>query len=177
MDRAEAIKELTQWCDQMKSHGVPNYGKKLTALDLAIEALLADTVHKPDYSYEAGMVRRLKEWQESDKAIQGDAESATTTDCISRQQAVEAVTKTIRDKFSFADWYEQLLETGLEIENLIKELPPVTPTERTGEWVNSKGEPVDDRYSVYCSRCKAWSEYRDIYCGNCGAKMGGDDNE
>lgn len=141
-------------------------------------------------------------------------------DCISRQQVVEAVTNTIREKFSLADWYEQLVETGLEIENLIKELPPVTPTvsedcisreymlklqrelhgwmpndkshelwqkikdapsvtptERTGEWVNSKGEPVDDRYSVYCSRCKAWSEYRDIYCGNCGAKMGGNYNE
>lgn len=101
----------------------------------------------------------------------------TTNDCISRKQAIEAVTNTIREKFSLADWYEQLVETGLEIENLIKELPPVTPTERIGEWVDSKGEPVDDNYSVYCSRCKAWSEYRDIYCGNCGAKMGGDDNE
>ena len=39
MDRGEAIQELKQWRDQMKSHGVPDYGKKLTALDLAIEAL------------------------------------------------------------------------------------------------------------------------------------------
>ena len=117
----------------------------------------------------------LNTWFDADEIeALGQTESE---DCISRQQAVEAVTNTIREKFSLADWYEQLVETGLEIENLIKELPPVTPTERTGEWVNSKGEPVDDRYSVYCSRCKAWSEYRDIYCGNCGAKMGGDDNE
>ena len=202
MDRAEAIKELTQWRDQMKSHGVPNYGKKLTALDLAIEALLADTVHKPDYSYEAGMVRRLKEWQELDKAIQGDAESATTNlydvqlakdllgiseeaekfqlseetstnDCISRQQTIEA----------FCDDCRGLKPVQCEhwdkckSQKVLRSLPPATPPERTGEWVNSKGEPVDDRYSVYCSRCKAWSEYRDIYCGNCGAKMGGDDNE
>ena len=162
----------------------------------------------------------LEEWQEIDRMVQGVAESATTTDCISRKDAIEVVTRAIRDKFSLADWYEQLLEAGEEIEALIESLPPVaskpvtdcisrqqvtdeikrwrgyldedmierintrmnmlppvTPTERTGEWVNSKGEPVNDRYSVYCSRCKAWSEYRDIYCGNCGAKMGGDDNE
>ena len=39
MTRQEAIRELKQWRDQMKSHGVPDYGKKLIALDLAIEAL------------------------------------------------------------------------------------------------------------------------------------------
>ena len=54
-------------------------------------------------------------------------------DCISRQQAVEAVTNTIREKFSLADWYEQLVETGLEIENLIESLSPVTPTEQNEE--------------------------------------------
>ena len=31
------------------------------ALRMAIEALSAEAVHKPDYSYEADMVRRLKE--------------------------------------------------------------------------------------------------------------------
>lgn len=39
MTRQEAIRELKQWRDQMKSHGVPDYGKKLISLDLAIEAL------------------------------------------------------------------------------------------------------------------------------------------
>lgn len=31
------------------------------AIDMAIDALSAEAVHKPDYSYEADMVRRLKE--------------------------------------------------------------------------------------------------------------------
>jgi rubrerythrin len=31
------------------------------AVDMAIEALSAEVVHKPDYSYEADMVRRMKE--------------------------------------------------------------------------------------------------------------------
>lgn len=39
MTREEAIKELTEWCEQMKSHGVPEYGMKYMALGMAIEAL------------------------------------------------------------------------------------------------------------------------------------------
>jgi len=35
--------------------------KLADAFDMAIEALSAEVVHKPDYSYEADMVRRLKE--------------------------------------------------------------------------------------------------------------------
>lgn len=43
--------------------------------------------------------------------------------------------------------------------------------EEEGEWVNEKGIPVPDQHAVYCSRCQSWSEYRDNYCGNCGARM------
>ena len=39
MTREEAIHELTEWREQMKNHGVPNWSAKLNALDMAIEAL------------------------------------------------------------------------------------------------------------------------------------------
>lgn len=39
MTREEALKELAEWREQMKNHGVPDYGKKLMALGVAIEAL------------------------------------------------------------------------------------------------------------------------------------------
>lgn len=66
MTREEAIYELqedkrlyeTEVCHA--GDGSPD-GRLLEALDMAIEALQAEAVHKPDYSYEAGMVRRLKE--------------------------------------------------------------------------------------------------------------------
>ena len=47
----------------------------------------------------------------------------------------------------------------------------------TGEWVSEDGTPSGAAYSVYCSRCGQWSEYRGFFCLWCGAKMGGDVNE
>ena len=44
----------------------------------------------------------------------------------------------------------------------------------TGEWVSEDGTPSGASYSVYCSRCGQWSEYRGLFCLWCGAKMGGD---
>lgn len=44
----------------------------------------------------------------------------------------------------------------------------------TGEWVSEDGTPSEASYSVYCSRCGQWSEYRGFFCLWCGAKMGGD---
>lgn len=46
----------------------------------------------------------------------------------------------------------------------------------TGEWVDAKGTPTNEMYSVNCSECGEWSEYRTNYCGACGCYMGGEDN-
>ncbi len=42
---------------------------------------------------------------------------------------------------------------------------------RHGKWVGGDGKPKMDGFSVYCSSCGKWSEYRTRYCGECGAKM------
>ena len=42
---------------------------------------------------------------------------------------------------------------------------------KRGHWTDEAGKPSDEQYSLYCSECKAWSEYRDRYCPNCGARM------
>lgn len=46
---------------------------------------------------------------------------------------------------------------------------------RHGKWIDG-----DDSWvlgAVTCSRCGAWSETATKYCGNCGAKMKGADDE
>ena len=90
----------------------------------------------------------LEEWQELDKVIQGIAESATITDCISRQQTIDACI------------------------DLLENLPPVVTTERKGKWeyiINSIGEVV-----CVCSECKMPRQQGYLsFCGNCGAKMCG----
>ena len=47
---------------------------------------------------------------------------------------------------------------------------------KRGHWTNEAGKPNDEQYSLYCSECKAWSEYRDRYCPNCGARMESEEN-
>ena len=60
MNKQEAIEILKTWRHNMADNGVPDFMDKYRALNMAIEALSADAVHKPDYSYEADMVRRLR---------------------------------------------------------------------------------------------------------------------
>ena len=45
MTREEAIHELTEWREQMKSHGVPNWSAKLNAIERAISALQDMPIH------------------------------------------------------------------------------------------------------------------------------------
>lgn len=43
--------------------------------------------------------------------------------------------------------------------------------EEPGQWQTEDGKPSKAEYSVYCSKCGSWSEYRTKYCGNCGSLM------
>lgn len=80
---------------------------------------------KVDYEPEIGErimpLKELKEIAERLMEYAESAESATTTDCISRQQAIGA--------------WDKLSKRGrTEFDQVLMTLPPVTPTERTGEW-------------------------------------------
>lgn len=52
------------------------------------------------------------------------------------------------------------------VQRLKEEIGP-----KRGEWVNAHGNPIRDKFCVYCSACGEWSEYRTDFCCNCGAKM------
>lgn len=138
MDRAEAIRELTQWRDQMKSHGVPNYGKKLTALDLAIEALKDDT-HSPKCGTIVRDGRQYHDLVYRGEVLvnRGDAEFATTTDCISRQDAINAMCRECSHSI-FGEW---CMDDCTEVA-ILKNLPPVNQKQITG-----KLEPVENATS------------------------------
>lgn len=56
------------------------------------------------------------------------------------------------------------------IQRWIDNAPTIDPV-RHGKWVGGDGKPKKDSFSVYCSACGKWSEYRTKYCGECGAKM------
>ena len=52
------------------------------------------------------------------------------TDYISRADAIEAVKNTILKRFNLADWYEEILKCGVEIEDTIKALPSADAVSR-----------------------------------------------
>ena len=79
MTREEAITIMQLYKDELEHRiakidydirEIDLYSIHLDAFEVAIEALSAEAVHKPDYSYEADMVRRLKE-SLSAEAVQG----------------------------------------------------------------------------------------------------------
>lgn len=67
-----------------------------------------------------------------------------------------------------------------EIYNFIKKIPPVTPKEKTGKWINLRFAPpvfngsLSSLYAT-CSNCNKESWFPDKvkskYCPNCGARM------
>lgn len=112
-------------------------------------------------------------------------------DCISRQTAVDALGE------KPLDWTEDEYELGLQNQwkydvDAIKALPPITPKQKTGHWIedaktyyeelNKRGLGVDE-YTPYftddiaCSECLAKYSMLDNetqffkHCPNCGAKM------
>lgn len=62
--------------------------------------------------------------------------------------------------------YEDLKEEVRRMREQMKKL------RETAFWTDSSGKRDDgSEYSLYCSACKQWSEYRGNYCWICGRKM------
>ena len=84
--------------------------------------------------------------------------SQQTEDAISRQAAIDALTKT----------------SGIRGDALkaLYDLPSVTPKQRTGHWISH----YEDEAKVgwyECSCCQSERAFNTSYCPDCGAKMGG----
>ena len=108
------------------------------------------------------------------ESVEGDAESATTTDCISRQAAIEAFCDDCRGlKPGQCEHWD-----SCKSQKELRSLPPVTPTERTGEWENIWVNPDEENSLMFrCSECGKISVGRHNFCPNCGARMKGGDDE
>lgn len=98
-------------------------------------------------------------------------EQKSKLDCISREQAIEAI----------AD-IEVINHDQLNIREgavfMLEQLPPVTPTERTGEWIEDGYYDYQYYVCSYCGQeCGVQNNGVEIeplrtkYCSNCGARM------
>ena len=62
----------------------------------------------------------------------------------------------------------------MTVTEFIDDLPPVTPQQEVGKWVEHKRALEENGYliSMYeCSICREWEKKKSDWCPNCGAKM------
>jgi len=106
-------------------------------------------------------------------------------DCISKSDTLNTILKNLCVKDE-----KYLLTAEKAIYNWIKDMPPVTPKQRTGHWIppqwdDGMSDPI--YYQVRCSECgfdldpqtfgEELKKYgADRFCPKCGAKMGGEQN-
>lgn len=102
--------------------------------------------------------------------------------CISKEEVINAIHKTIYEFFDIADDVSEepmndkdklLLTINKALSNAVKALPSVTPSRPKGHWIEHPHECGDNwQYPKYeCSKCHTWVEYDDDFCPGCGADM------
>ena len=104
-------------------------------------------------------------------------------DCISRQAVLETIEDCNSDglKGIFCSYND-----GERFKAYIKDLPSVTPKEKTGYWIDDNENEIDAQYGKHLYRCSECDKYAnnfvagledwwDIekpnFCPNCGIKM------
>lgn len=96
-------------------------------------------------------------------------------DCISRRDALKPFCITSDGtRIPEVDCDNFPVEFSVkDIKRHLLSLPPVTPTERTGEWIENapEGQGIDPPY--ICSACGYAESSRTPFCEQCGAKMKG----
>lgn len=82
-------------------------------------------------------------------------------DCISRQEAIRA----IQDEY-----YDHAV--GIDIVDIIAHMPPVTPKQKMGRWIDIQYFKADETYyRPKCPFCSIEPKVYSNYCPNCGANM------
>jgi Zn finger protein HypA/HybF involved in hydrogenase expression len=79
----------------------------------------------------------------------------TADEAISRRAAIDAV--------NIGNLHPGIVGA---LQSILAELPPVTPKQRTGHWIE-----CEEEVKCFCSECKEISDYPTQFCPNCGAKM------
>jgi hypothetical protein len=156
------------------------------ALDMAIQALeqqTCDCISRDEairvaeqgqiqgYEWEFKKLCNLPSVTPSYNSIKTELEPSA--DCISRAKALEML----------GDEPENWTDTEKEIQevnnyrwfkSILEELPPVTPQQRVGKWIQTKDDCDGVNFydfSFECSKCGREQSFKSNYCPNCGAKM------
>ena len=89
-------------------------------------------------------------------------------DLISRQAAEMALIEKGQHSRRYK-WGEIWELNGLEIREVLDNLPSIQPKEKTGHWNTEIGYDIER--TVMCDQCRRMAYEPSYYCPNCGAKM------
>ena len=93
-------------------------------------------------------------------------------DLISRQAAEMALIEKGQHSRRYK-WGEIWELNGLEIREVLDNLPSVQPKEKTGKWLHDQGKYKNRWICTECSYRWYFPKEEAKYCPNCGAKMEG----
>ena len=190
MTRKEAIKELQESHDMMRSYDVDESESRLmTALNMAIQALSQEPCEVSEYDkdhiwYKGGQYISLRRFLE----VKAEAEKEPCDDAISRDAALEKMADYV------ASGYADSAEDFEEYSRIICQLPSVTPKPETvTEFADRcrecgkmrKGHWIYDQTlnNWRCSKCNETPKIMGYvgtadfmaehfkFCNHCGAKM------
>ena len=91
-------------------------------------------------------------------------------DLISRQAAEMALIEKEQHSRRYK-WGEIWELNGLEIREILDNLPSVQPKEKTGKWLHDQGKYKNRWICTECSYRWYFPKEEAKYCPNCGAKM------
>lgn len=150
---------------QMNKNGMPNFS---TAEE--VEPCKDDAIRRSD------AIRAIEEeykgddiWRLFKKPLMDIPAVEPCKDAVSREWLLNELEE--MNVASFYELNEHSKGAYEDMKRMLKAAPSVAPSRPSGEWVDSKGNPDSALHGIYCSQCGEYSEYRDYYCGNCGAKM------
>ena len=127
---------------------------------------------KPKFTDEDIQKMQDLEQAEIQKAYElGKAEGVEIKDCISRQAALDAFGLSEKTRKYGGDYSGYDTMMLYEIQNVLENLPSVTPQSKTGHWIANKAKNYPGW--VHCSECgEDWThDGRPPYCPACGARM------
>ena len=90
------------------------------------------------------------------------------SDLIDRQTAIDAMN----------EWEWQELYLPIHFKQLLENLPPVKPEQKTGHWIREEHPDAMPTFTVTwrCSACGEDQSYGEPpFCPNCGSYNGGDE--
>lgn len=133
----------------------------------------------PDYARQFGLIPK------EDATKHGTNLAEVGTDCISREQAIDAlVAKTIYTEEELKEYYEEhshksRWENGIyDAVKTIKQLPPIQPIQpKRGKWIRDGHHMRCDQCGMYiCDTDREGDRIPTEFCSNCGAVMRGEQN-